>query len=227
MSFFLQLLIVSYREAKRINPSVATSLLDSFVNDYPGVQHSCLLPKWTSLANASLAFREVASTENKLLIWQQSCTLFSAYNEFLNGLLAYLIVLWRTAKGKTINTAVFSVPYANKINQFSNLTGGDDGAFYLVFRLAQPKLRNAVAHGTMWPDLDAGKVRYIDVKPPVENEISLIDFTGLCSVGSHLAQPYLAALALIAIMENGVESAKSLLPQDLVTLFDFASKNVV
>ena len=49
----------------------------------------------------------------------------------------------------------------------------------------------------------------------------------LCSIGSHLAQPYLAALAVIVVMENGTQEAKSLLPQDLVDLFNFVPKNAV
>lgn len=218
---FLKLIIVVYREAKRIDADIALSITSSFVDDYPGVQESCLLPKWCSLTNACLAFREVAKTENKLLVWQQACQQFQAYNEFLNGLLAYLIILWRTAKSRTINTSVFSVAYANKINQFKDLTGGDDGAFYLIFRLAQPKLRNAIAHGTIWLDSSANKVRYIDGNPSTEYEIELVDFMALCSVGSHLAQPYLAALALIVVMEKGTEQARLLLPQDLVDLFNF------
>jgi len=224
---FLKLIIVAYREAKRVDPDIALSIINSLINDYPGVQESYLLPKWCSLSNACLAFREVAKLENKLLVWQQACKQFQAYNEFLNGLLSYLIILWRTANLKPVNTSVFSVAYSNKINQFKDLTGGDDGAFYLIFRLAQPKLRNAIAHETVWLDSNANKVRYVDGNPPVEYEIDLTNFMALCSIGSHLAQPYLAALAVIVVMENGTQEAKSLLPQDLVDLFNFVPKNAV
>jgi hypothetical protein len=224
---FLKLIIVAYREAKRVDSDIALSIINSFIDDYPGVQESCLLPKWCSLSNACLAFREVAKSENKLLVWQQACKQFQAYNEFLNGLLPYLIILWRTANSKSVNTSVFSVAYSNKINQFKDLTGGDDGAFYLIFRLAQPKLRNAIAHETIWLDSNANKVRYVDGKPPVEHEIDLVNFMALCSIGSHLVQTYLAALAVIVVMENGTQEAQSLLPQDLVDLFSFVPTSAV
>ena len=224
---FLKLIIVAYREAKRINPDIALSIVSSFIDDYPGVQESCLLLKLYSLSNACLAFREVAKSENRLLVWQQACRQFQAYNEFLNGLLSYLIILWRTAKSKTINTAVFALPYSNKVNQFMDITDGDDGAFYIIFRIVQPKLRNAIAHETIWLNSDANKVMYIDGKPPVEHEIDLKDFMVLCSVGSHLAQPYLAALALIVIMESDMEQAKLLLPKDLFDLFNFVPPNAI
>lgn len=224
---FLKLIIIAYREAKRIDPDVAFSIVSSFIDDYPGAQESCLLPKWCSLSNACLAFREVSKSENKLLVWQQACKQLQAYNEFLNGLLAYLIILWRTAKSKPINTAVFSVPYSNKVNQFEALTGGDNGAFYLIFRLAKPKLRNAVAHENIWLDSNANIVRYIDGKPPVEHEIGLVDFLALSSIGSHLAQTYLAALAVIVVMESDIDEAKLLLPEDLINLFNFIPENKV
>lgn len=224
---FLKYIIVAYREAKRVDSDIALSIINSFIGDYPGVEESCLLSKWCSLGNASLAFREVAKSESKLLVWQQACKQCQAYNEFLNGLLAYLIILWRTAKSKTVNTAVFSAAYSNKINQFKDLTGGENGAFYLIFRLAKPKLRNAIAHETIWLDSDANKVRYIDGRPPIEHEIGLIDFMSFCSFGSHLAQPYLAAIALIVVMENGTEQEKSLLPNDLVDLFNFVPEGII
>lgn len=222
---FLKPIIIAYREAKRVDPNIALSIINSFMYDYPGVPESCLLPKWCSLSNACLAFREVAKSQNKLLAWQQACKQFQAYNEFLNGLLSYLIILWRTAKSKSINISVFSATYSNKINQFNDLTGGDDGTFYLIFRLAQPKLRNAIAHETTWLDSNASKVRYVDGNPPIEHEIDLINFMTLCSVGSHLAQTYLAALSVIVVMENGTQEAKSLVPQDLFDLFNFVPAN--
>jgi len=85
-SLACQLLIVAYREAKRKDAAIALSFAHSFIEDYAGVPESSLLPQWCSLAQASLAFREMAHSENRLLVWQQSCKQFQAYNEFLNGL---------------------------------------------------------------------------------------------------------------------------------------------
>lgn len=217
-----QLLIVAYREAKKRDAEIAQSLVNSFTTDYPDVPESTLLPRWCSLAQASLAMREVAQSKNRLMVWQQACKQFQAYNEFLNGLLAYLIILWRTKEGRPVRTNVFDIPYANKIDQFSSLTGGEDGAFYLFCRLARPKIRNAIAHETIWLDADENKVRYEEGRyPRTEHEIDLIEFMGLAAAGSHLAQSYLAAIAVIAIMEEEYELGKQVLPTQLVKVFEF------
>lgn len=217
-----QLLIVAYREAKKRDPEIAQSLVNSFTTDYPGVPESTLLSRWCSLAQASLAMREVAQSENRLMVWQQACKQFQAYNEFLNGLLAYLIILWRTKEGRPVKTNVFDNTFANKVDQFISLTGGEDGAFYLFCRLARPKIRNAIAHETIWIDADANKVRYEEGRHPrTEHEMDLIEFMGLAAAGSHLAQSYLAAIGVIAIMEEEYELGKKVLPPHLVKVFEF------
>lgn len=222
-----QLIVVAYREAKRVDQKIAFSVVDGFIEDYPGVSESCLLLKWCSMANASIAFREVSQTDNKLLVWQQACKLFQAYNEFFDSLLAYLVILWRTAQNKPTKLAIFSAAYADKINQFKDLTGSDDGAFYLIFRLARPNIRNAIAHENIWLDSENGKVMYVAGKPPVKHEIDLVEFMALQAVGSHLGQVYLAAIALIVVMEYGTVEAQSLLPEELIELFNFVPKNRV
>jgi|GEM_PF-2098977 len=215
-----QLLIVAYREAKKKEPSTALAFVQSFIEDYPDARESSLLPRWSSLAQASLALREVAHSQNRLLIWQQTCKQFQAYNEFLNGLLAYLIILWRASLGKPVDTRVFGATYANKVDQFNALTGGENDPFYLFTRLARPRLRNAVAHETIWLDSDAMKVRFTEGRnQKVESEMDLLEFTMLASTGSHLAHAYLAAIAVIAVMEDGTDVAKSLLPSQLVRVF--------
>jgi hypothetical protein len=217
-----QLLIIAYREAKKRDTEIAQSLVNSFTTDYPDVPESTLLPRWCSLAQASLAMREVAQSKNRLMVWQQACKQFQAYNEFLNGLLAYLIILWRTKEGRPVRTNVFDTPYANKIDQFSSLTGGEDGVFYLFCRLARPKIRNAIAHETIWLDADENKVRYEEGRHPrTEHEIDFIEFMGLAAAGSHLAQSYLAAIAVIAIMEEEYELGRKVLPSQLVKVFEF------
>lgn len=219
-SLAYQLLIVAYREAKRKDTAIALSFAHSFIEDYPGVPESSLLPQWCSLAQASLAFREMAHSENRLLVWQQSCKQFQAYNEFLNGLFGYLIVLLRTSLGRSVNIQVFDATYANKIRQFSSLTGGEDGPFYLFCRLARPRIRNAIAHETIWLDSDVGKVRFIEGRnPKIESEMELVEFMALSSIGSHLAHAYLAAIGVIAIMEEGTDFAKDLIPPQLVRVF--------
>jgi hypothetical protein len=103
-------------------------------------------------------------------------------SEFLCGLLPYLIIMWRAANDKPVNDAVFSQPFGGLVNQFSNLTGGDEGPFYLFIRIARPRLRNAIAHETAWLDSNNVKVRYTDGREQKqEYEIDLVEFTALAS----------------------------------------------
>lgn len=220
-SLVFQLLIVAFREAKHKDRDVALAFLHSFIEDYPGVPESSLLSRWSSLANASLAFREVADSKQRLLIWQQATKQFQAYNEFLSGLFSYLIILWRTSRGKPINLAVFDVAYGSKVDEFRSLTDGENGAFAVLLNLARPKVRNAIAHETLWLDSDAGKVRFTEGRNPrSEYEMDLAEFMLLAAVGSHLAHSYLAAIGAIAVMEVGNDLAKSLLPPQLIRLFN-------
>jgi len=209
-----QTLIVAYREANRKDPDIAAHFVHSLIQDYPGVSESCLLPRWTSLGNACLAWREVAHSQNRLIVWQQTIKLFQAYNEYLNGLFGYLIILWRVHLGKTVNPNVLNTNYGNKVTQLRDLTGGEDGLFYFYLRLAQPEIRNAIAHECIWLDSDAAVVRYnYGNQNKEEAEIDLVEFMGYASSGSHLAQPYLAAISVIVVMECGNELAHSLLPE--------------
>jgi len=220
-----QTLIVAYREAKRKRPKIAEHFITSFIQDYPGVAESCLLPRWTSLAKACLAFRELSHSKNRLLVWQQALKLFQAYNEYLNGLFGYLIILWRTHLGKSVNPNVLNTTYGNKINQLKELTGGDDGIFYFFIRIAQPDIRNAIAHESIWLDSDDKIVRYNHGNQnKIESQISLTEFMAYITYGSHLAQPYLAAISVIIIMEYGSELAKSFLPKLYKNVFLHAPK---
>ena len=216
-----KLLIVIYREAKRKDHSIALTFAHSFVQDYPTIPESSLLPRLISLAQSSLAFREISHSENRLLAWQIYKQQFQAYNEFLNGLLSYLIILWRTSLSKRVNLNVFDTNYANKVDDFNILTGGEDGAFYIFSRLARPRIRNAIAHESIWLDSEAGKVRFTEGRGDnkVESEMNLTDFVALAGIGSHFAHAYIAAIAVIVVMEDGSDFAKSLLPIQLAQVF--------
>ncbi len=219
---FCQLVMAIYRDASLRNQEVAHALVHSLIKDYPGVQESCLTPQLCSLMEAALGFREVGDLKNRLMIWQQMSRMVLAYNELLNALLGFLIPCLKCAKGKQPDSAIFSIAYAAKVDQFNSLTGGEDGPFDLITRLARPKLRNAIAHGTIWLDSNAAKVRYsVGQKKREEHEIELIEFSGLALSGSHLPTAYLAAIGAIAVMEDGSDLAKSFLPQHLIQLFNF------
>tara|TARA_R110002072_G_C7832112_1_gene524261 strand:- start:125 stop:991 length:867 start_codon:yes stop_codon:yes gene_type:complete len=213
-------IISTFRDANRKDPDIAAHFVNGFIQDYPGVSESCMTPRWASLASACLAFREICQTTNKILIWQQAIKLFQSYNEFLNGLFGYLIILCRVSLDKTVNPNVLNTAYGNKIHQLEELSGAETGPLYLLLRIAKPDIRNACAHETIWLDSEQNMVRYTyGNQNKVEAEIDLAEFMVLTSTGTHLAQPYLAAIAFLVVMDAGTTLAHSFMPKDYVQLY--------
>lgn len=216
---FCQLIIVLYREANKEDTEVAQAIANSFIEDFPNTENTCVCPQWESLAEASLAFKAAKNAE-PLVVWQQSTKLFQAYNEFLGVLLGYFIIGWRCALGKRFSTNVLHNPYASKLNEFDQLTGGEDGPFYLIMRLAKPNLRNAIAHENVWLDRDSNVVRFTyGRRREITEEMPLVEFTGLAALGSLIAQYYLTAIAAIVILEDGTKSDIERLPVHFTTVF--------
>lgn len=218
-----QLLLVTYREAKGKDEAVASNFANAFIDDYPGTTGTSLLAKWISLAEAALGFKSVgAKPNNRSLLWQQSSRLVQMTNEFLDGLLGLLIVAWRCGLGKTVNRNVLTNAYGSKLDEFESLTGGEDGPFYLLFRIADPPLRNGIAHGTAWLDRDAQEVRYTAGRQVRQrHSLELTRFMEMAYCGSYLAQAYLAALATIVVLEGDNVEAASLLPHHLVRVMNW------
>jgi len=216
-----QVLIVAYRDAKKNDPDLAKSFANAFITDFPGTTGTALLPRWTSLAEACYGLKAVAHSDNRSMIWQHSSRLVLNMNEFLDGLIGFLIIAWRCAIGRATNANVLGNAYGSKVHEFGKLTNAEDGVFYLIFRLAKPKLRNALAHGGAWPDYDAGLVRFTEGgQDGIEHEISIVDFMAFTKLGCDLARSYVASLAAIIVLEDGGKGAISLMPRHLVTLWN-------
>ena len=216
---FCRLLIVVYRDAKKQDTQVSTAFLYSFLEDYPGVPGSCLFSKWEALGRSAYALKAV-SHAGPLATWEQSKNLFQAYNEFLNGLLGFLIVGWRCALGRRVNSNVITNAYGAKLNDFRDLTGGLDGAFEIIFKLAHPEIRNAIAHGDIWLDTASNGLVKHGNRGHQTGEIPYIDFLGFAMIGSHLGEAYLTAIATILVIENGSDTNVAQLPQHLVRVFN-------
>jgi len=216
-----KLLIVAYREGSRADAETCGPFVSSLISDYPGAPESALLTRWCAMAQACLAFREVSTSNNRALIWQQMKGTFGAYNEFLDGLLGHLLILQRCASGKPVKPGVFDCAYSEKVRQFNDLTGGDNGAFHIFGSIARPAIRNAAAHGRLWLDSKRDLVRYVDGKPRKERTVPLAEFASLVLLGSHLTMPYLAAIGTLVVVECGTDQAKGLLPKVLVDLWQF------
>jgi len=214
--YFCQILLVVYREAKKRDSALARDFALSFFKDFRGQSGSALLTRWNALAEAVHAFRWSLRENNKVLVWQQASRLFLAYNEFLNGLIGLLIVAWRCGLGVAYKLGVIGNSYGSKVQEFSRLTKGDNGPFYLFFRLTNSGLRNAIAHGSAWLDVDGAKIRYKHGQQvKIDEEMGLLEFMALVKLGTHLAEGYIAALSTIAVVEEGSSEALLQLPEKL------------
>lgn len=208
-----KLLLLVYREARNKDSRRALEFATVFADDFEGHPGTALLTRWNSLAEASIAFKMVAHSENRLLVWQQASRLILAYNEFLNGLLGPLLICWGEVLGRSFKLGIVDSPYGSKVSELEKLTGGEQGVFYLLVRIARADLRNAVAHGSAWLDAEARKVRFTQgSKVKVEAEISIEEFLAFATIGSHLAAAYIAALSAIVVFEAGESKLKERLP---------------
>jgi hypothetical protein len=212
-----QMLCFAYRQARRRDPAVAQEFAVAFTNDFLGHPGSALLTRWNSLAESAHAFKKLALSQDGLLVWQQASRLFLAYNEFLNGLLGLLIIAWKIGVGQSYSLNVLDNNYGSKIHEFKQLTGGDNGLFFIIFRVAHKDLRNAIAHGAAWLDVAERKVRftYENKREKVESSMPVIEFVALAGLGSHLGVAYLSALAAITVSEEGSVEMKERLPLQL------------
>jgi hypothetical protein len=216
---FCQLFIMVYRESRRADPVVAEALLQSFIEDFPGAPDSCLYSQWEALAYASQGFKVALLTQDRLLLWQQSLQAVQTLNEFLSGLIGYYVIAWRVHLGRTFSYNVLYKPYGAKVNEFKELTGGENGPFYLLFRLMNPKLRNAIAHKNIWLDNSTNVVKYASGKNRLGRyEMSLIELVMLAGLASHIPLAYLAGIATSAVHELGDAKEIAKLPQHLVSL---------
>ena len=215
-NYFVQILIVVYREAKRRDPEIAMDFVTAFIADYPGTKGTALLPRWSALGDALFEFKKAGQTGARLSVWQASSRIVICLNEFLSGLLGLLLVTWKYGLGKSSSHNVLENAYGSKVRMLSDLTNGDDGVFYLFLRLAHPDLRNSLAHSSAWPDYEAGVVRFTSGRHnEVQEELGLVEFMLYTKLAADLAQGYIAALNVILVFETGNDAAVALLPQHL------------
>jgi hypothetical protein len=208
-----QLLMIVYRETKIKNPSFAAGYLHSLIMDFPGTNGTALASKWQHAASASINFRSLLNKQpDGLSIW----------NAFLAGLLGYLIIGWQIVKGKSFSLKTFNNTYGNKVEVFSQLTDGDNGVFYIIHRIANPPLRNAIAHGDAYLNQSKGEIVYSDGKDDKRKQftIAFIDFMTLVTVGSHVPRAYFAAIAAIIVYECDGTRAKKKLPAHIYRLLN-------
>jgi hypothetical protein len=215
----------TYCAAKVVKPEEALTFYSSWLYDYPGVPESCLLRKWSSLGLANYNFQNSRYSGTEGQKWEDLRSLFKSYNEFLNALISYLIILLQISQGKQVNPGIFDSPYGSKLDQLRKLVSNDKGASYLVNNLARPHIRNAIAHEEIFPDSKNDRVIYIDGRGINKRQYDLdySEFGNLAIYGSYLFHIYFASICVISVMEHGTDKEKSLLPSDLAKAYTYSS----
>ncbi|WP_027483202.1 hypothetical protein [Deinococcus pimensis] len=217
---FVQMILVTYRETKPRNPDIASALAHSFMTDFPGTEGSRLLSRWSGLAEASYAVKAVAHSGNSNLIFTASKTAMQAMTEFLSGLLGFMVVCWQVNKGKFWSPTIFHKTLNEKLEVFEKLTGGNDGAFYLLFRLIDRRMRNAIAHGDIHLDRERGEVVFGEMiakkSTRKEHRVPVVELMGRVMLASYLCQAYFVALCVIALYESGNSVERLQLPEHLL-----------
>jgi hypothetical protein len=218
-SILWQTFLYTFKETKKKNPSIADSFVLSLINDFPQYPNSNLLPRWESYIQASIAFRQVAKSNNFLQIWNLGKSHFLLYNEFIDGLLGFLIICWQQIMSKQIKPGIFKANYGTKIDNFNQLTDGENEIFSVLTRISRPKIRNAIAHGKISIFREEGVIRYLEKNSSCEQKIDTSEFFLLCYMGSHLGQSYVAFLLSVIVLESGIAKEIDKLPTQIIELF--------
>ena len=153
------------------------------------------------------------------MIWKQTLNMFQSYNEFLNGLLGYLILCWQIINSKPLNTNLVQSNYGVKVQHFKKLTNSEDGIFYLYHRISRPDLRNAIAHSSIWLDDETSEIYYAEGKGKRKKTINVTDFFSLSFFGSYIAGAYTIALSSVIVWMSGNKKYQLQLPKDIIKFF--------
>lgn len=186
------------------------------IKDFPDTKKTTLFSKLESLMEASRAFNFCAKSDDFSLIVSQSKKMMRSLNEFINGLLGYFIIGWKCIHGKKYNPNILTSKYGVKLNEFKRLTNGEDGLYYLFFRLGNYHLRNAIAHDDIYFDPENEIVKYTDNEKSFEMNTST--FMAILFSGSYLPHAYLASICTILIMIHGSENDKKIIPRQIIDL---------
>lgn len=199
-------------------PNEGTALLEAFIRDYPGVPGSNLAGRWSALGESCIALKGAHAAESVQGLWDASKSIHLNFNEFLSGLLPFLILGLRRARGEAVNTKIFEAVYSQKLDTLDQLTGGLKGRASPLLALSDRTLRNAIGHADIYFDRAASVVRY-GVKQKgmrVEHTMSLHDFMWRAALYSHIPQAHLAAMAAAALLMHGTEQDRAHIRHALV-----------
>lgn len=132
VNLIVQLLIITYRDAKRADSDVAKAFYMSLVEDFPKVPKTNLYSTFETAVKSSYAHQGAIASKDAIAIEQTALKLVEAYNEFLSSLYGPMLACLRVVQGLPVSKNLFKKKYAERLAEVNELTGGEDGAYYIL-----------------------------------------------------------------------------------------------
>jgi len=219
----VQVIVVAYREARKNDPEVASWLFRSYLEDHPEAPGSRLFEKCDGLLEAAHTLKAVAGTRDSRVLFQATKEVHRAVGEFVPLLMAWLALLWQVKQGEQPEFKLLKAqtPAGTKVKRFTEITNGEDGIFYLLSRLINVQLRNAIAHSTVTLDEENARVSFSRIENGVRvyEHIDLTKYMADIYMHTRLPAIYLAALSGILVMETGTPEERLSLPAVIIQAF--------
>ena len=212
-------LLILYRDTKVKNKEFAKALFESLFSDFPNTNNTNLFDRYRTLIESSVAFKSSISIDDRLILWNVAIKLFEAYNEFLNGLLGYIIICAVSVLENKCSIEFLNNSYQSKIDKFNSLKL--NYLFPVISNIAKPEIRNAISHSRIQLIKDNGVIDYTIKKEKIfiNKTIDLSEFIGMVSAGTYLPIGYITAISSIYVIEYGNITDICLLPEEIKSIF--------
>lgn len=208
---YMEAFLATTADIMSVSPDDGKHVVEAFIHDYPGVTGSNLAGRWSALSESCLAFKKAGSIPGNVVgLWESSKSLHLAFNEFMNGLLPFIVIGLKHAKGQKADLKWFKAVFKDKIDALDSLTGGLSGRAAPLIALPDRAIRNAIGHTDIFFDREAGVVRYGEHQGGnrSEHKMSIHDFMMRAAWYSHIPHAHLAAIAAISLLMNGTDKDK-------------------
>jgi len=219
----VQAMVIAYREARKKDPEMAAWLLRSYLEDHPDAPGSRVFEKCDGLIEAAQVLKGVTGSSDRRALFLATKEVQRAAGEFIPLLMAWLAVLWQVQLGDVpdLKLVKAQTPAGTRVKRFVEITNGEDGVFFMLVRVVNIPLRNAIAHSTVTLDDENAQVIFsrIENGARVYEQIDLFQYMVEIYIHTRLPSIYLAALSTILVMETGRADEKLALPAVLQQAF--------
>ncbi len=204
-------LIILYRDVKTKNPKIARNFFNAFIKDYPGTNNTKLFNQFITLIETSSAYKIAINSSDYLMVWELIKKQLLSANEFLNILIGYINFIINYIMNNKENKNLLSGSYKSKIDSFNK--NYLNAVFPVISNIANPDLRNAIAHSKIWNDRENEIITYETKNDKFKVDITT--FVGIAGATTYLCPAYVSFLCVIYFLEYTNYSSCTLLPNEV------------